>query len=69
MPRPKKENHPMTIRLATHLYERLNDFCEDSGQSKTIAIERALEMYIDDYDRKQQILISVAEEGKKGRDE
>lgn len=53
MARPKKDNHPVTIRLATPLYEKLNQFCEDSGQSKTVAMERALAMYIEDYYAKQ----------------
>lgn len=32
------------------IYDRLTQFCDKSGQSKTIAIERALSHYIDDYD-------------------
>lgn len=56
MARPKKNNHPVTVRLEQGLYERLNDFCERSGQPKTVAIERALKEYIDDYDAKMEIL-------------
>ena len=50
MARPKKPNHPVTVRLEQELYDRLNDFCERSGQPKTTAIERALVSYINDYD-------------------
>lgn len=50
MARPKKPNHPVTVRFEQELYDRLNDFCERSGQPKTVAIERALKAYIDDYD-------------------
>lgn len=50
MARPKKPNHPVTVRLEQELYDHLNDFCERSGQPKTVAIERALKAYIDDYD-------------------
>ena len=50
MARPKKPNHPVTVRLEQELYDRLNDFCERSGQPKTVAIERALRAYIEDYD-------------------
>lgn len=50
MPRPKKPNHPVTVRLDQELYDRLNNFCERSGQPKTTAMERALKAYIDDYD-------------------
>lgn len=56
MARPKKDNHPITIRIEQILYERLNLFVTDSGQSKTVAIERALNMYLNDYYKKQRII-------------
>ena len=59
MARPRKPNRPISVRLDEHLYNRLNDFCEDSGQSKTIAIERALAMYIEDYYAKQEKLEEI----------
>ena len=46
MARPKKENHPISIRMDKAIYDRLNEFCEVSGQPKTVAIERALVAYI-----------------------
>ena len=56
MPRMKKENTPTSFRLATDVYDRLVKFCEESGQSKTVAVERAIMMYIDDYDTKKERL-------------
>lgn len=56
MARPKKDNKAISVRLATDVYERLNDYCERSGQPKTVAIERAIIMLIDDYDDKQRII-------------
>lgn len=53
MPRAQKPHHPVTVRLEQGVYEKLNQFCEDSGQPKTVAIERALAMYIKDYYDKQ----------------
>lgn len=47
--RAKKDNVPVSVRLEKGIFEKLNKFCEDSGQPKTVAVERALEMYIDDY--------------------
>lgn len=47
--RAKKDNVPVSVRLEKGIFEKLSRFCEDSGQSKTVAVERALEMYIDDY--------------------
>lgn len=52
MPREKKETRPFSIRMESDVYERLADFCEKSGQAKTTAIERAVCMYIDDYEEK-----------------
>lgn len=47
MARPKKENHPISIRMDKAVYDRLNEFCEVSGQPKTVAIERALVAYME----------------------
>ena len=49
MARAKKDNVPVSVRLEKGIFEKLSRFCEDSGQPKTVAVERALEMYIDDY--------------------
>ena len=51
MGRPvKKDSHPITVRMEQDILNRLNDFCDRSGQSKTVAIERAVKAYIDNYD-------------------
>lgn len=50
MPRVKKEQRPVAIRMELDLYNRFNEFCKTSGQSKTVAIERAVAEYIDRYD-------------------
>lgn len=49
MARPKKENHPISIRMDKAIYDWLNEFCEVSGQPKTVAIERALLDYMREY--------------------
>lgn len=54
MPRAKKENVPVSVRMQKEIYEKLCQFCKDSGQSKTVAVERALEMYVDDYYKKMR---------------
>ena len=46
----RKDSQPLSIRMERTIYDRLIQFCDKSGQSKTIAIERALSHYIDDYD-------------------
>ena len=49
MARPKKENHPISIRMDKAIYDKLTEFCEVSGQPKTVAIERALLDYMKEY--------------------
>ena len=46
MARPKKDNVPVSLRIEKELFDRLNQFCEDSGQPKTVAMERALTMQL-----------------------
>ena len=53
MPRPRKDNHPLSMRIDQEVYERLKQYCTDSGQTKTMAIERALTAYIDNYYNQQ----------------
>lgn len=49
MPRQKKDAKVLNIRLATSINDSLERYCADSGQTKTIAVERALAMFIKDY--------------------
>lgn len=64
MARAKKESHPVTIRMEQVLFERMTEFCERSGQPKTVAIERALTEYIDAYDEMMQRAAKDAEESQ-----
>ncbi len=51
MPREKKDNVPISIKMEKQIYERLTSFCNESGQPKTTAIERAVKLYIDTYEK------------------
>ncbi|MDO4647463.1 MAG: ribbon-helix-helix protein, CopG family [Eubacteriales bacterium] len=53
MARPRKESVPISIKLEKNIKEKLEEFCLDSGQTKTAAVERALVAYIDDYYKNQ----------------
>lgn len=59
MPRPKKDAKILNIRVSTPVYDALDRLCEESGQTKTFAVERALAAYIEDYDRKQELLKEI----------
>jgi len=54
-----RETQSITIRMDAALFDRLCDYCDRSGQTKTVAIERALDMFIDDYDAKMKLLASL----------
>ena len=56
MPRIKKEQEPLNVRLDKSIAERLVEYCGEVGQTKTTAVERALTMLIDDYERKKDII-------------
>ena len=56
MARPKKNGTYLNVCIETPIYERLEAMCEDAGQSKTVAVERALTLYLDEYEEKQRIL-------------
>ena len=62
MARPKKNGTYLNVCIETTVYERLEIFCNDAGQTKTVAVERALQLYLDDYDDKQRKLKEL--EGK-----
>lgn len=57
MARPKTQDSKlMSFRLDIATIERLNNFCDKSGQTKTTAVRRAINAYIDDYNKKMEII-------------
>lgn len=54
MPRQKKDAKILNIRLDREIYEKLEKFCEESGQSKTVAVERFLKKCLDGYFEKPE---------------
>lgn len=50
MGRPKKDAQAITVKMDQATYDRLDEFHKRSGQPKTVTIERAVNMYIDQYD-------------------
>ena len=56
MAKKTKESKPFSIRMDKSTFDRLEVFCNEAGQSKTLAVERAINAYIDDYDENQKEL-------------
>lgn len=62
MARPKKNGTYLNVCIETPIYERLEELCKDAGQTKTVAVERALMSYLDAYAEKQKRLKAIENE-------
>ena len=49
MPRHKKDEKILNIKLAKEISDQLEQFCEESGISKTVATEKILSKYFEEY--------------------
>ena len=47
MGRPKKDSQVVNLNIERNIYDRFTEFCDNTGLTKTVVVERALEMYID----------------------
>lgn len=58
MARSKKDSVAITVRLDREVFDLLERYAADSGQTKTVAVERAIRMYAEDYYKKYKMLDS-----------
>lgn len=49
MPRAKKDAKNLNIKLDRTIHERLDQFCEETGRSKTYAVELIIKKYLDEH--------------------
>ena len=49
MPRAKKDAKLLNIKLDREIHEKLEQFCDETGMSKTVAVEKILLRYFDEY--------------------
>lgn len=47
MARPKKDSQVVNLNIERSIYDKFTEFCDNTGLTKTVVVERALEMYID----------------------
>ena len=59
MARPKKDGKYLNVCIQEEIYKKLEDFCLEAGQTKTIAVERALAQYIENYGAMQEKLNKI----------
>ena len=46
MAREKKDGRHINLYIQREIIEMLEQYCEEAGQTKTVAIERALKKYL-----------------------
>lgn len=49
MSRTKKDAKTLNIKLDREIHEQLEQFCDESGMTKTIAVEKILRYYFEGY--------------------
>ena len=49
MARTKKDGKALNCNIDRQIYERLEEYCHEVGQTKTMAIERILNHFLNDY--------------------
>lgn len=49
MPRQKKDAKILNIKLNTEISNKLEQFCEETGMTKTTATEKMLSQYLEQY--------------------
>lgn len=52
MSKPKKEYIPLHIKADAAVMRRFEDYCNEMGQTKTLALERILMAFLDEHDEK-----------------
>lgn len=53
MPKPRKDWKALNIKIQSSIYEQLEKYCEETGLSKTVAVERILSKAFKEYEKKK----------------
>lgn len=54
MSRPIKDSTPVNIKMDTQVYNLLEEYAKEAGQTKTIVIERAVKEYIEKHKKSNE---------------
>lgn len=54
MGRPKKDGRDLNCFLRRDLFEQLEQYCDEMGQTKTIVVERALEKTFREHEKNKK---------------
>lgn len=53
MPKPRKDWKALNIKIQSSVYNELEKYCEETGLSKTVAVERILNKAFKEYGEKK----------------
>lgn len=53
MPKPRKDWKALNIKIQSNVYNELEKYCEETGLSKTVAVERILNKAFKEYEKKK----------------
>lgn len=53
MPKPRKDWKALNIKIQSSVYKQLEKYCEETGLSKTVAVERILSKAFKEYEKKK----------------
>jgi len=53
MPKPRKDWKALNIKIQSSVYNELEKYCEETGLSKTVAVERILSKAFKEYEKKR----------------
>ena len=56
MSRQKKDFKALNCKLDSTIWDALDNHCEETGISKTFAVEKAVKKYLEDYQEQQNKL-------------
>ena len=62
MPRPKKDYLPLNMKVESQVMKRFIAYCEEVGQTKTLAFERIVTEYLNKYDKDKELLKNARKE-------
>lgn len=65
MPRPKKDYILLNMRVDATVMIRFRDYCEEVGQTKTLAFERIVSSFLDQYENDKAKMKKLRENGSK----
>ena len=59
MAKAKKNGTYLNVCIDAKTYEALSELCKEAGQTKTIAVERAISDYINIYKKQKKLLLEM----------